>query len=59
MTELPDPLLLIALAQLFESATIVAAAGVSLCSRSPSRRDTALQVIRMLRRHDPDGHMKP
>ncbi|MET7420108.1 hypothetical protein [Dactylosporangium sp. NPDC005555] len=50
MSRLTDPLTLFALAQFAEAAAVVAAVGVGLWSRSPSRRLAARRLIRTLRR---------
>jgi hypothetical protein len=50
MFQLPDPLTLFGLARLFEDVVIVAATGISMWSRNPSRREAARRLIRTLRR---------
>ncbi|GAA2629060.1 hypothetical protein Adu01nite_65020 [Paractinoplanes durhamensis] len=55
MFELPDPFTLLMLARLVEETAVIVAVGVSLWSRSPSRREAARRVIRALRQGEEDA----
>jgi hypothetical protein len=50
MFEVPDPITILVLARLVEDAAIAVATGVSLWSRDPGRRDTALRLVTTIRR---------
>ncbi|GIE87070.1 hypothetical protein [Actinoplanes regularis] len=55
MSHLFDPIILLALGALVEGAGITLAVAVGLWSRNPARRETALRLIRAIRRAEDSG----